>query len=554
MTGLCDAISVLAVEPTLSTGYEDYASARSARVSRLATGQFDVLVVGGGITGAGVARDAVLRGMEVALVDRSDYAYGTSSRSSKLVHGGLRYLENMEFGLVFESLRERHIQRKLHPNLVWPMPFLFPVYAGDKPGLRFMGLGLWLYDMLALFRSHKLHRTLNASKVRELAPTLRSEGLKGGVHYYDCRTDDGRLTLANALSAERQGASVANYVSFEKPLWGDDGKVRGAVLRDQLTGQTLETACRHIVYAAGPWTDQLAESPRQGRLLRTTKGVHIVVDKALCPVDTVVVMKSPEDRRIVFAVPWGDQVYLGTTDTDFQDHPDTVQTSRDDVRYILDTTNAFFPKSELRPEHVMGTWAGLRPLIRSDAASAYQTSREHELLIDPRGITTIAGGKLTTYRSMAKEVVDCVAKTLRREFGIRSGRCRTKKQPADPELKRDHAQGQDPFEDLLWHTVGSGATWVKKRMRDMPEEKALISDDGLHNLALVSWAVLGEHAERLEDVMVRRFNLTYTDKVAFNATAHRVASHMARIMGKDSEWVATEVNGLRDTLWAWEDS
>jgi len=527
----------------------DATSARRARLSRLVDGEFDVLVVGGGITGAGVVRDAVTRGLKAALVDRSDYAYGTSSRSSKLVHGGLRYLENMEFGLVFESLRERHIQRKLHPNLVWPMPFLFPVYEGDKPGLRFMGLGLWLYDLLALFRSHRLHRTLNAERVVELIPSLRADGLRGGVHYYDCRTDDGRLTLLNVLASERCGAAVSNYVSFESPIFDEEGCVSGALLRDQLSGETFETRCRHIVYAAGPWTDQLAESPGAGKLLRTTKGVHIVVDKTRCPVEAVVVMKSPADRRIVFAVPWDDKVYLGTTDTDYGADPDEVAASIEDVNYILETTNVFFPDVKLGVEDVKGTWAGLRPLIRSDAASAYQTSREHEVFADPRGITTIAGGKLTTYRSMAKEVVDKVAKELKAKYGIRSGKCTTKKTSADPELERDHILGNDPFEDLLWRTVGGAAPWVKKRMQDFPDEAVPIREGDRHVLALVSWAVLGEHASRLEDVMIRRLSLVYEESSVFEHTAKVVATHMAKLMGHDSDWIEAEINSVRDGLW-----
>jgi len=514
---------------------------RASRLDGLGSSAFDLLVVGGGITGAGVARDAAMRGLKVALVDQSDYAFGTSSRSSKLVHGGLRYLENMEFGLVFESLRERYIQRKLHPNLVWPMPFLFPVYEGEKPGLRLMSLGLWLYDLLALFRSHRMHKTLSAAKVSELVPSLKSEGLVGGVHYHDCRTDDARLTLLNVLSAQREGATVSNYVRFESPTFDERGTVQGAVLSDQLTGRQFELSTRHIVYAAGPWTDQLAEAPGEGRLLRTTKGVHIVVARERCPVEAVVVMKSPHDRRIVFAVPWDDKVYLGTTDTDFAEHPDGVTCTDQDVDYILETANRFFPDVALSKADMKGAWAGLRPLIRTDAETAYKTSREHDIFVDRRGITTVAGGKLTTYRSMAKEVVDKVAKQLKVVHGVVSGRCRTKKIAADPLLDMEHVLGDDPLTDTLWRSVGSAAPWILERMNTHPSEAVSLVDNAPHVMAQVSWAVLGEHSERLSDVLIRRLSLAYQDQAVVDAIAKPVVEHMAHLLGKDSHWAEAEL-------------
>jgi glycerol-3-phosphate dehydrogenase len=536
--------SVLVVDENLDMQKTDNVGTRASRLDEFGASGFDLLVVGGGITGAGVARDAVMRGLKVALVEQSDYAFGTSSRSSKLVHGGLRYLENMEFGLVFESLRERYIQRKLHPNLVWPMPFLFPVYEGEKPGLRLMSLGLWLYDLLALFRSHRIHKTLSAAKVSDLVPGLKSEGLVGGVHYHDCRTDDARLTLLNVFSAQREGATVSNYVRFEAPRFNDRGSVQGAVLTDQLSGRQFEVATRHIVYAAGPWTDRLKEAPGGGRLLRTTKGVHIVVARERCPVDAVVVMKSPQDRRIVFAVPWGDKVYLGTTDTDFNDHPDGVSVTDEDAEYILETSNRFFPAAKLAKTDIKGAWAGLRPLIRTDAETAYKTSREHEVFVDPRGITTVAGGKLTTYRSMAKEVVDKVAKELKSAHGVASRRCRTRKVAADPFLDRDHVLGEDPLADALWGSVGGAAPWILERMKTHPEEAVPFVEDAPHVMAQVSWAVLGEHAERLSDVLMRRLSLAYQDQSVVDAIAHQVVQHMARLLGRDSTWIEAELTAF----------
>lgn len=510
---------------------------RAERIARLGTDVFDLLVVGGGITGAGIARDAQQRGLRVALVDKSDYAFGTSSRSSRLVHGGLRYLENLEFGLVFESLRERHGQRKMNPNLVEPVPFVFPVFRGEKPSLGKMSLGLWLYDILALFRTHRLHRRLSAARLRKMVPGIVSNDLAGGIHYYDCQTNDARLTLANVLAAERDGAVVTNYVAFETPVVDDDGVISGATCRDELDGEAIHVRARHVVYAVGPWTDKLLQSAPGEELLRPTKGVHIVLPADRLPVEVVLVMKAPRDGRVVFVVPWGRHVYVGTTDTDHEGPADSVMATPGDVDYLLETANAFFPSAGLASQDVLGSWAGLRPLVRTGESSAYKTSREHELWSDPRGITTIAGGKLTTYRSMAEEVVDSVVKVL----GAEVRRCVTAKTPLDPMLDRRHVLGEDLFSDTLWRFFGGSAPWIRERMEAFPDERERLLEDAEHVLAEVSWAVIGEHAERLQDVLVRRLCLGFEREEVAIPMARRVAAHMAKLLGKNEAWVDDEV-------------
>ncbi len=528
---------------------------RAARVRRLKEDAFDLLVVGGGITGAGVARDAALRGLRVALVERGDFAQGTSSRSSKLVHGGLRYLENFEFGLVFESTRERKIQRSLNPNLVWPQPFVFPVFKDGPHSLLKIDVGLWLYDLLAMFRAWRMHKRLGAGRTAELVPALRTEGLRGSLLYYDCRTDDARLTLANVLDAERHGAVALNYTRFERPLLGggegavgqEGENVRGALVRDLETGEAYEVRAKHLVYALGVWTDGTPEAPGEGRLLRPTKGVHIVVPHERLPLDQAVVLSAVDDGRVVFAIPSGKTTYVGTTDTDFDGDPDAIRATGDDVSYLLRTANAFFPRAQLTAADVQSTWAGLRPLIRDESDSAYGTSREHRRFDDPRGITTMAGGKLTTYRAMAEEVVDAALRRLSPLLsaeGRAATRCRTAKVPLDPELApcEDPVRGPaDPLDNALWRLHGSGRAWIRRRMVEVPAEAASLCPDQPFVLAQVSRAVLAEQARTVRDVLVRRLPVFFVARDQGLGCAAGVARHMAGLLGRDEDWVRTQV-------------
>jgi glycerol-3-phosphate dehydrogenase len=531
---------------------------RRASVARVMASGVDLVVVGGGITGAGIARDAALRGLSVAIVEKSDWGAGTSSRSSKLVHGGLRYLENYQFGLVMESTRERYRQSRLNPHLVWPIPFLMPVYAGARHGLFKLNIGLWLYDLLALFRSHRVHKRLRPEAALEAAPGLRSEGLRGALHYFDCRTDDARLTLANVLDAERHGAAALSYTRYLGPRFDDAGRVAGAAFGDELDGTRWEVACRHIVYATGHWSDHTPGAPGDGRLIRPTKGVHVVVARERVPIDAAVTLSAVRDGRVMFAIPSEDTTYFGTTDTDYNGDLDDIRATADDVAYILETANYYFPEAGLTTADVKATWAGLRPLIRDDADSAYKTSREHEIFPDPRGITTIAGGKLTTYRAMAAELLRHVVRDLERHHGVRAKRCRTHKVSLDPGVRApaDKIRGPEhPLERALFRLHGSGAAWIRERMKTHPAEAAPITPDLPLVLAQVSWNVLVEHALRLEDVLQRRLPIFYQAEDQGLGCARAVAAHMATLLGRDDAWVerearawATVVGGSR--AWA----
>jgi glycerol-3-phosphate dehydrogenase len=386
--------------------------ARAEARARLQEETVDHIIVGGGATGAGVARDATMRGLKVALLEKRDYASGTSSRSSKLIHGGLRYLQQAQLKLVFEGTNERALLVHLAPHLVRPIPFIFPTYKGRFPTLTMMDAGLWLYDALAKFRTVR-HQRHSAKSVYMLEPGLQRDKLSGGIVYYDAVTDDARLTLENVLDAADLGARVLSYARVGALLQAG-GRTAGVEVEDLLGGGTFAVRGRIVINASGPWSDEvlgtLGTGPGRPRL-RPTKGTHILVDSRRLPADHAVVMAT-SDKRITFTIPWHKRTVIGTTDTDYAGDLDHVVASRADVEYLLATANHYFPCSELTAADVLATWSGLRPLIAADATKTSDVSREHELFQDGDGVITISGGKLTTYRRMAREVVDAAVKEL----------------------------------------------------------------------------------------------------------------------------------------------
>ncbi|HEV8510771.1 MAG TPA: glycerol-3-phosphate dehydrogenase/oxidase, partial [Gemmatimonadales bacterium] len=356
----------------------------------------DVLIIGGGITGAGIARDAALRGFRTALVDKSDFGAGTSSHSSRLIHGGIRYLEQRAFRLVFEASRERRVLLRIAPHLVRPLAFLFPVYRGGRISAWKLRAGMWLYDLLAAFRNVRRHRWLRAKKVRRVEPALRDRGLVGAALYYDAQVDDARLVIATMRSAARAGALVANYVEVTA-LLKPDGRVRGATVRDVLTGQTSSIRANVVVNATGPWSDQLRrlDDPSATPLLRPTKGAHVAVPQRRIGNEHAVTLLSQLDGRVMFVLPWGDLSYIGTTDTDADSSPDALRVTAADVTYLLRSANAAFPDAHLASSDVVSLWVGLRPLLRQDdGTNPSQVSREHRVVESAHGLITIAGGKL----------------------------------------------------------------------------------------------------------------------------------------------------------------
>ncbi|HEX3158902.1 MAG TPA: glycerol-3-phosphate dehydrogenase [Gemmatimonadaceae bacterium] len=389
---------------------------RHHTLERLGAERFDVLVIGGGITGAGVARDAALRGLRVALVERDDFGAGTSSRSSRLVHGGVRYLEHGQLGLVFEASHERALLLQLAPHLVRPMAFTWPVYRGARLPRWKLGVGLWLYDALARFRNVGRHERLSAAQVLRREPHLRADQLVGGASYWDAGTDDARLTLATALAAAEAGASVANHVAVTA-LRRSGGRVAGAVVTDRLTGTEHAVSANVVVNATGPWADTILELDGSGGqpAVRGTKGVHLLVPRERVGNTGAVTLVSVVDGRVMFVLPAGAFTIIGTTDTPTTMSPDEVRATQRDVAYLLQSANAAFPDAGLTADDVISAWAGIRPLVASESAgSPASRSREHELTWSASRLLTVTGGKLTTYRAMAADVVDGVVHELRR--------------------------------------------------------------------------------------------------------------------------------------------
>lgn len=371
---------------------------------------FDLVIIGGGITGAGTARDAAMRGMRVALVEAKDFASGTSSRSSKLIHGGIRYLENLEFKLVFEALSERTKLFSMAPNLVHPLRFMLPLYEGGRVGMTKMGLGMWLYDALSLFQAPEMHERLNKTETTGRMPSLQNEKLMGSYVYSDAYMDDDRLVHETLRSANEAGAVCANYVKAMGAQFDEQRKMTRLECQDQLSGKKFSIRGRHFVSSVGPWTDEVASDLLAGwkKILRPTKGVHLTFTRERLPLSSAVVMAA--EKRIVFAIPRHEMVIVGTTDTDFSGSPSDVVTKNEDVEYLLTVIDRYFPHANIERKDIVASYAGVRPLVNDGAENEGKTSREHTIFTDEHDITFVAGGKYTTYRLMAKQVVDEVLK------------------------------------------------------------------------------------------------------------------------------------------------
>jgi glycerol-3-phosphate dehydrogenase len=510
---------------------------RARDLKRLARLKYDLLVIGGGVTGAGVARDAALRGLQVALIDKNDFASGTSSKSSKLVHGGLRYLQTAQLKLVFEGTNERALLMTLAPHLVRPLEFLVPAYRLGYLGM--ISIGLVLYDMLALGKPPAGHDRHSARELLELEPGLRQEHLIGGLTYFDCATDDARLTLENVLDAQDNGADCVNHVRAVGPLRRPDGRIAGVDALDVRTGEQFSIRARVVAGAFGPWTDQtLAQlgAKDHNPLLRPTKGVHVLVDSQRLPVKHAVTMAS-RDKRIVFCIPAGARTIIGTTDTDYRGDYDHVAATIEDVVYLLGTANFYFPDAKLRPEDVISTYAGLRPLIRA-SGSASSVPREHEVFVRPDGLIFIAGGKLTTYRRMAKEVVDKAAAALQDQgFGEDVRACETEKRKlpgafaagGDVETEAAHLAERGLPADIARHLAQTYGARADRVLESGVAEK--IEPDLPFVWAEIDHAIREEIAVTVTDVLARRVPLLLHARDQGLDVADEVARRLAAAHG-----------------------
>ena len=397
---------------------------REINLRRLEHEEFDLAIIGGGITGAGIARDAAMRGMKVALIEKGDFASGTSSKSSKMIHGGLRYLKQLNVRLVKESLSEREKLLYLAPHLVHPIAYLIPIYSGwmERFGVH---IGLTGYDFIAGNSSLGRHRSLSPEEVLLEEPLLREENLSGGFIYYDCLVDDARLTLATVKSAHEHSAVVTNYTRAVGLAKATE-LMHQVRFREALTGYEGVIRSRVVVAAAGPWTDevlQLHDHPEP--TLRPTKGVHLVFPKSRLNVNQVVVVPT-EDKRIIFVVPRDEFSYVGTTDTDYTGSLDRVLVEAADVRYLLDALNQCFPSLSLDPADIVSSWAGVRPLLKEEGAPS-EVSRDYHIALYEDGLAVITGGKLTTYHTMVETLIDQVLERYAHRLQGDFQPCRTAK-------------------------------------------------------------------------------------------------------------------------------
>jgi glycerol-3-phosphate dehydrogenase len=534
--------------PQPSRGSSEIASAgtfdRSESLRRLREETFDVLVVGGGVTGAGVALDAASRGLRTALVERGDFAAGTSSKSSKLVHGGIRYLAQREIRLVYESLHERQRLLDNAPHLVVPLPFLIPLFGRDgvvqKNVARAYSTALWLYDITGGWRIGRRHRRVGAPEALAHLPTLRTDRLVSGFFYYDAWADDARLTLEIARTAALEhGAVVANYTPVEALLRNGSGRVRGARVRP-LSGpswrsespdtskEPFEVRASAVVNATGVWADEVRslEEPEHPHSLRPAKGVHVTLPRSKLPADIAAVIAVPKDRRSIFVVPWGDgdDVYAGTTDTAWDGALDEPACMPEDVDYILDALNHSVAQP-VASDDVTGVWAGLRPLLapkgqRHLSERTADLSRRHRVRSSESGLVTVTGGKLTTYRKMAEDTVDEVVRilaTLGDPVAQHVRRCRTYRLPIrgaeglarmlEPGAAKEHGLDEETFLALVHRHGGEtpDVLALAEGRSDLLEPLV----PGLPQLRVEAlWAVRHEMALGIDDVLSRRTRAT----------------------------------------------
>jgi glycerol-3-phosphate dehydrogenase len=380
--------------------------------------EFDILIIGGGITGAGIALDAASRGMKVALIEKNDFASGTSSKSTKLIHGGLRYLKQFDFWLVKEVGTERAIVHKIAPHLVIPEKMILPLIDGGTYGSWLTSIGLKIYDVLASVEGDDKRKMLDKEEALEKEPLLPENILRGAGYYAEYRTDDARLTIEVLKTASQYNAQILNYTKANEFIYKNK-RVVGAKVTDGFTNENYNIKAKYVVNAAGPWVDELRQinNSKIGKRLHLTKGVHLVVAHEKLPVKQSVYFDVP-DGRMMFAIPRGKVTYFGTTDTNFQKDKNTVETSIVDVAYLVEAVNNMFPEINLTIADIQSSWAGLRPLIHEEGKSASELSRKDEIFVSDTKLISIAGGKLTGYRKMAERIVDLVAKKMIRRFDV----------------------------------------------------------------------------------------------------------------------------------------
>jgi glycerol-3-phosphate dehydrogenase len=535
---------------------------RTHNLADLGNNQFDVLVIGGGVTGAGVALDAVTRGYKVALVEKTDFASGTSSKSTKLVHGGIRYLPEFDFALVHEALVERGLMLQNAPYLVRPVAFVLPIYAGDRHpvgmpfttpggiGLSFLlDIGLWLYDLLAGQRNIHRHRHLKRETVLKMAPALVQEGLKEGFVYYDGQTNDARLTMALIRTAAHYGATIANYAEVTSFVSDANGKVHGARVCDKLSNAEITIQARHIVNATGVYTERVeALTGEESQIqVEPSKGVHLVLAREDLKLgDSAIVLPETEDKRILFIVPWESRAIFGTTDTGSGDLDSPVAT-QDDITYLLKYLNRYLAVN-LTEENIVSTYAGYRPLVKPRKAnrSTAKLSRTHAVIEGPSGLVTITGGKLTTYRRMAQDTIDVLSRrdgtkpvhptqslplqgsagwpVMQRELALKGAAL-----DLVPEVIEHLGYSYGTNTQAILDLIAGDATLADRLISDLPYIKAE-----------VIYACRYEMAMTPNDILARRMSIILEDRQG----GLGVVDEVAMLMAKELDWSAAQQQSM----------
>jgi glycerol-3-phosphate dehydrogenase len=508
---------------------------RDAMIARLdQERRWDFVVVGGGATGLGIAIDAASRGYRTLLLEQSDFAKGTSSRSTKLVHGGVRYLRQGNISLVVEALKERGLLLRNAPHLVRGLSFVVPNY--DWWEGPFYGIGLKMYDLLAGKQGFGRSRILSRETTLQLLPTLEPDGLIGGVVYYDGQFDDARLAIHMVRTAAEQGAVMLNYVAVNG-LLKRDGEVSGVKARDAESGREWELEARVVVNATGPWTDRMRrmDEPEAVRMITPSQGVHIVLDRDFLPGESAIMVPKTDDGRVLFAIPWLDRVVVGTTDTLVQESPLEPRALPEEVNFLLEHAGRYLSKDPTHAD-ILSIFAGLRPLVSGESEEGTSSlSRDHTLVISESGLVTIAGGKWTTYRRMAQDVVDqaavvadlddrpCVTHTLR--------------------IHGYHANA-NRFGELEHY--GADAPAIREVFREDPRYAERLHPDFPIRAGEVVWAARRELARTVDDALSRRTRMLLLGARAAAEVAPVVAELLARELGRDEAWQREQVDEFRD--------
>lgn len=529
---------------------------RQKTVDTLKAKEFDLVVIGGGITGAGIALDAASRGMSVALLEKGDFASGTSSKSTKLIHGGLRYLKQFDFWLVKEVGSERAIVHKLAPHLVLPEKMLLPLIEGGSYGKWLTSIGLKVYDILAQVSGDDKRQMLEKKAAMKLEPLLPKKILNGAGYYAEYRTDDARLTIENIKTSLQFGNVALNYAQVVDFLYTNDN-VSGVQVKDMLSEQIFSIKSKYVVSAAGPWVDELrsTNNSKKGKRLHLTKGVHLVFPYEKLPVKQSVYFDIP-DGRMMFAIPRGKITYVGTTDTNFNLDKDDVRTDLADAIYLISAVNNMFPDINLEMEDIISSWAGLRPLIHEEGKSTSELSRKDEIFTSDTGLISIAGGKLTGYRKMAERTVNRIAKKLEEDYETKLKECATDKIPlcGNDFKKFKHVQKyiNDVFERIkadgfaqydAWFLV---TTYGKQTEQILDHYKSFKNNDAHLRMirAELKFAIEHEMVITPMDFFIRRTGRLYFDIDSVRSYLKPVLEDLKKAFGYSTD----ELQSFADTM------